>query len=94
MGSEFAHRPQGDLKAKVFVNDPAGGVISKVEVYGANYETNGGETKTVASLPVGEGKKIVEADVPNGYDFYYAAVFKDGVETARAFTAPIWMDDK
>jgi hypothetical protein len=93
MGSEFSHRPRGVLKARVFVNDPAGGVISKVEVYGADYETNGGGTEAVASLPVGEGTRLVEADVPNGHDFYYSAAFKQGVETPRAFSAPIWMDD-
>ena len=38
-------------------------------------------------------EKIVEGDIPGGYDFYYAAVYKEGVATARAFTAPIWMDD-
>lgn len=94
MGSELGRRPEGGLKAKVFVNDPTGGVISRVEVLGANYDANGGETKTVATVPVGPGKKLVEADVPGGHDFYYVAVFKEGVETPRAFTAPIWMDDK
>jgi len=93
MGTALANRPAGDLKAKVFVNDPAGAVPSKVEIYGANYDTNGGATKTVASLPVPHGQKTVEATVAGGYDFYYAAVFKEGVETPRAFAAPIWMDD-
>jgi hypothetical protein len=94
MGSALASRPPGDLKAKVFVNDPAGSVLSKVEIHGANYDANGGASKTVASLPVRKGERIVEGSVPGGYDFYYAAVFKEGVETARAFTSPIWMDDK
>ncbi len=94
MGSELDHRPQGDLDARIFINDPAGSVLSKVEVYGANYEANGGATETVASLPVGEGKRIVGGAVPNGHDFYYVAVFKEGVETPRAFSAPIWMDNK
>ena len=94
MGSALADRPKGDLKAKVFVNDPAGAVISRVDIQGANYDANGGATRTVASLPVGEGVKVVEGVVPGGFDFYYAAVFKVGMETARAFTSPIWMDDK
>ena len=93
MGGTFDSRPAGDLKAKVFVNDPAGGVLSKVEIHGANYEANGGASKVVASLPVPRGERIVEGTVPGGYDFYYAVVFKEGVETARAFTSPIWMDD-
>ena len=42
MGSTFDSRPAGDLKTKVFVNDPAGSVLSKVEIYGANYEAKGG----------------------------------------------------
>ena len=38
--------------------------------------------------------KIVEGPVPGGKtDFYYAAVFKEGVATPRAFASPIWMDD-
>jgi trimeric autotransporter adhesin len=93
MGSALESRPDGDLKAKVFVNDPAGSVLSRVDIHGANYDTNGGASKVVASLPVPQGGGIVEGNVPGGYDFYYAAVFKQGVETARAFTAPIWMDD-
>jgi hypothetical protein len=47
----------------------------------------------VASLPVGKGNKLVEARVPGGHDFYYAAVFKEGMESARAFTSPLWMDN-
>ena len=55
MGSALASRAAGDMKAKVFVNDPAGSVLTKVEVYGANYEANGGASQVVASLPVREG---------------------------------------
>ena len=29
----------------------------------------------------------------SGHDFYYAVLFREGVETPRAFTSPIWMDD-
>ena len=86
-------RPSGDLKARVFVNGPAGSVLSKVEVHGANDDANGGESRKVATLPVHGGKGIVEGTVPGGYDYYYVAVFKEGVETPRAFTSPIWMDD-
>lgn len=93
MGTSLESRPPGDMKAKVFVNDPAGTVISKVELYGGKYEANGGGDKMVASLPMGSGKKIVEGSVPAGYDFYYAAVFKEGNDTVRAFAAPVWMDD-
>jgi len=27
------------------------------------------------------------------HDYHHAAVTKEGVDTSRAFTAPIWMDD-
>lgn len=92
MGTALDNPLQGDLKAKVFVNDPGGIVISKVELYGGHYEGKG-EYKKLASIPVGKRKKIVEASVPSGYDFYYVAAFKQGLETARAFSAPIWMDN-
>ncbi len=93
MGTALDQRPPGDLKAKVFVNDPAGATLSKVEVIGANYDSNGGATKVLASLAVGRTTKLVEGAVPNGYDFYYAAVYKEGVDTPRAFAAPVWMDN-
>jgi hypothetical protein len=93
MGSALESRPSGDLKARVFVNDPAGSVLSKVEVHGAHYDANGGESRVVATLPVSGGGKIVEGSVPGGYDYYYVAVFKEGMDTPRAFTSPIWMDD-
>ncbi len=93
MGRALENRPEGDLEAKVFANDPAGNVLSRVEIFGANYDANGGETRLVASLPLGEGREIASGRVANGFDFYYAAVFKRGVETSRAFTSPIWMDD-
>jgi len=94
MGAALDKRPPGDLQAKVFVNDPGGSVISRVEIHGGNYESHGGATDRVASLPVGAGKTIVENAVPGGYDFYYVVVFKDGSEEARAFSAPIWMDNE
>ncbi len=94
MGTALATRPTGDLMAKVFVNDPVGSVISKMEVYGGKYDKNGGETKTLATLMVAKGQKTVEGAVANGFDFYYVGVFKEGVETARAFAAPVWMDDE
>jgi hypothetical protein len=94
MGTTVERRPAGELKAKVFVNDPGGSVISRVEIRGGKYETNGGGNERVAVLPVGAGKKLAEATVPGGYDFYYAVVFKEGVETARAFSSPIWMDNE
>jgi hypothetical protein len=94
MGTAMKERPAGELKAKVFVNDPAGAVISRVEIYGAKYDKNGGGTATLAKVPVGSGKKLVEAAVGGGFDFYYVAVFKEGVETPRAFGAPVWMDDE
>jgi hypothetical protein len=94
MGTALDRCPPGDLKAKVFVNDPAGTAMSKVEVYGSKYETNGGADDRLATLPVSPGSKIVEGSVPGGYDFYYVAVYKEGTDTARAFTAPIWMDNQ
>lgn len=94
MGTALERRLAGELKVKVFVNDPGGSAISRVEIRGGKYETNGGGNERVASLPVGPGKKIVESSVPGGFDFYYAVVFKEGVETARAFSAPIWMDNE
>ena len=93
MGTALDKRPPGDLTVKIFVNDPAGAVISKVEVHGGKYETNGGETKVLVSVPVGKDKKTIEGAVPNGYDFYYATVFKEETDTARAFSSPIWMDN-
>jgi hypothetical protein len=93
MGSALAERPAGDLVARIFANDPAGAVLSRVEVYGADYDANGGATKMVAAFPVAEGQRVMEGTVPGGHDFYYAAVFKQGVDTPRAFTSPIWMDD-
>jgi hypothetical protein len=93
MGSALDNRPEGELKTKVFVNDPAGAIISKIEIHGGKYETNGGETKMLTTLAVGKGKKLAEGTVVNGYDFYYAVVFKEGTDTARAFSAPIWMDN-
>ncbi|MDB5294546.1 MAG: hypothetical protein JWO31_529, partial [Phycisphaerales bacterium] len=93
MGTALPARPPGDLTAKVFANDPAGAVITRVDLYGGKYEANGGGTQVLAAVPVPPGKRTVEATLPGGYDFYYAAVFKEGVDTARAFTAPVWMDD-
>jgi len=93
MGTALASRPTGDLTAKVFVNDPGGSVVSRVDIHAAHYDANGGDSKVVASLPVGRGLRIVEGAVPGGYDYYYPAVYKEGVDTPRAFTAPIWMDD-
>jgi len=93
MGSALDARPPGELKARVFVNDPAGAVLSKIEVTGANYDTHGGKTEVVASVPAPKDKKVVECAVPNGWDFYYVTVFKEGLDTARAFSAPVWMDN-
>jgi hypothetical protein len=93
MGSTLTARPAGELQARVFVNDPAGTIPVQVEIHGGRYATNGGATQMVASLPVPKNQHIVAGPVPGGYDFYYAVVFKQGIDTARAFTAPIWMDD-
>ena len=93
MGSALASRPAGDLTAKVFVNDPAGSVLSRLDIHAAHYDANGGDSKVVASLRVNPGQRIVEGLVPGGYDYYYVAVYKEGVDTPRAFTSPIWMDD-
>jgi hypothetical protein len=92
MGTALPDRPAGDLQAKVFVNDPAGSVPARVEIHGGNYATRGGATRMVAALPVLGGQHIVAGPVPGGYDFYYAVVFLQGRDTARAFSAPIWMD--
>jgi hypothetical protein len=92
MGTALDRPFQGELHAKVFVNDPSGSVISKVELYGGRYEGKGDYAK-LASIEVGKRKKVVESPLPNGYDFYYAAAFKQGLDTARAFSAPIWMDN-
>jgi hypothetical protein len=94
MGSALAARPAGDLAARVFVNDPAGSDLTRVDIHAAHYDANGGDSKVAASLPITRDQRIVEADVPGGYDYYYATVFKAGVETPRAFTSPIWMDDQ
>jgi hypothetical protein len=93
MGSALPARPAGDLQAKVFVHDPAGSIPARVEIHGGHYATNGGATRIVASLPVSDGQRIVAGPVPGGSDFYNAVVFMQGRDTARAFTAPIWMDD-
>jgi hypothetical protein len=93
MGTALAQRPAGAMKARVFANDPGGSVLTRVEITGARYESNGGGSEMVASLPVPPGQRVVEGVVPGGYEYYYAAVFKEGVDTPRAFTAPIWMDD-
>lgn len=93
MGTSLAARPTGELTAKVFVNDLTGVAMSKVEIYGAKYEANGGGTQTLATLSLAKDQKTASGRVPDGYDFYYAAAFKEGVDTARAFSAPIWMDD-
>lgn len=94
MGTAMEHRPAGDLKATVFVNDLGGSIISRVEIRGGEYETNSGGNERVTVMPVGAGKKLAEATVPGGFDFYYAVVFKEGIETARAFSSPIWMDNE
>jgi len=93
MGSALERRPAGELKVKVFANDPGGSVVSRVEIYGGKYQSNGGALDQVASLPLEPGRKTAEGTVPGGYDFYYGALFKAGIETPRAFTSPIWMDD-
>lgn len=93
MGTALDSRPEGDLKVKVFANDPAGAVLTRIDVHGGKYETNGGDTKVLAAIPFGPDQKTAEATVPNGYDFYYVSVYKEGVHTARAFAAPIWMDN-
>ena len=77
----------------MFVNDPAGSIPSRVDIHAAHYDANGGDARVVASLPISRGEHIVEGTVPGGYDYYYAAVYKEGVDTPRAFTSPIWMDD-
>jgi hypothetical protein len=94
MGTALPVRPPGALQAKVFVNDPAGSVPARVEIHGGHYAASdaAGTPRVVASLPVPEGQRIVAGTVPEGYDFYYAVVFNQGLDTARAFTAPIWMD--
>jgi hypothetical protein len=93
MGTALASRPIGELTAKVFVNDPGGSVVSRVDIHGAHYDANGGDGKVVASFLVGPDQRIVEGAVPGGYDYYYAAVYKQAIDTPRAFSAPIWMDD-
>jgi hypothetical protein len=93
MGSELEHAPEGDLKTRVFANDPGGAVLSKVEIWGGKYDKNGGGHEVAATLPLRGGSKIVEGTVPAGHDFYYAVVYKEGIETPRAFSAPVWLDN-
>ncbi len=93
MGTALKSRPSDDLKLRVFANDPGGTVLSRIEVYGGKYSEHGGAFQELTSIPLGRGRKLAESVIPSGHDFYYVAVFKDGLETPRAFTAPIWMDD-
>ncbi|OPZ07383.1 MAG: hypothetical protein BWZ10_02836 [candidate division BRC1 bacterium ADurb.BinA364] len=94
MGSALAERPEGELRARIFANDPTGNVVSRVEIHGGKYDSNGGESAMLLDLPVGPEVRIVEGAVENGYDFYYVAAYREGAETARAFSAPIWMDNE
>lgn len=92
MGTALKERPAGELKARVFANDPGGAVLSRAEIFGGKYEEHGGQCEMLKTVSLG-GRKLAETTLPQGYDFYYAALFKEGVETARAFSAPVWMDD-
>ena len=82
------------IETKVFANDPGSSVLSRVEILGGKYGRSGGVHEKLITLPLVQGQKTVEGIVPGGYDFYYAMVFKEGVTTARAFSAPIWMDNQ
>ena len=94
MGAALDATPQGELKAKVFANDPGGSIVDRVEIWGGKYAGAGGVNKPVASLSFGPGRKTADAGVPGGYDYYYAVAFKRGSETARAFSAPVWLDNR
>ncbi len=93
MGTAVAEKSNGEWGVKVFANDLSGGILSRVEIIGGRYEAGGGVHQTVLLIPIGEGKKIVEGKVPGEYDFYYACLFKEGIETMRAVSAPVWMDN-
>lgn len=97
MGTALESAPEGPLEARVFANDPAGAVISRVEIFGGDYEPPGGagtEPQRLTSIPLGKSVKTGKAVVPGGHDFYYAVAFKEGAETPRAFSSPIWMDNR
>ncbi len=93
MGSALKSRPSGELKARVFANDPGGAVVSRVEFFGGKYAEHGGICEKLKEVSLGKDRKLAETTLPPGYDFYYAAVFKEGLDTPRAFSAPVWMDD-
>lgn len=93
MGTALAQAPKEPLHARVFANDLGGSTLSRVEIYGGKYEQHGGGCEKACSVAIPAGGKICEGTVPSGYDYYYAVLFKAGVDTARAFSAPIWMDD-
>ncbi len=93
MGTALKSRPAGELKVKVFANDPGGAVLSRAEIFGGKYAEHGGTSEKLQSVSLGSGRKLAETTVPEGYDFYYAAIFKEGTDSPRAFSSPIWMDD-
>lgn len=93
MGTALGRPPAGELKIRVYANDPGGSVLSRVEIHGGKYEAHGGAYALLTSVPLGRGRKRVETTVPRGQDFYYAVVYKEGLDSPRAFSAPIWMDD-
>lgn len=48
----------------------------------------------VANYELHQPAEVFARAKTNFYDFYYVAVYKEGTDTARAFTAPIWMDNQ
>ena len=93
MGTAFERRPAGPLQVQIFADNPGGAAIERAEIFGARYDTNGGGTELLATLTPGAADHVARAEVANGYDFYYAAVYKTGKADAVAFSAPVWMDN-
>lgn len=93
MGTAFERRPEGPLSVEIFADNPGGAAIERVEIFGARYNTNGGGTERLATLTPDAATHVAEGNVPNGYDFYYVAVYKTGKADAVAFSAPVWMDN-
>lgn len=93
MGTARNEKAEGDFSVKIFANDLSGGKLSRVEIVGGKYDSRGGTHETVLTLATSESKATLEGKVPAGCDFYYACLFKEGLESMRAVSAPVWMDE-
>lgn len=102
MGTALAEQIRSEkLLAAVYVSNPKGTQIDRVEICGGRYDEASArdpaalEPSILCTISPSLKTHISHATFANrGFDFYYAQIYLEGKKDPVAFSSPIWMDNR